>query len=132
VQVRELDHARVRGERDSLARALSNLIENALVHGPSEGLVTVALRVDSGRALVAVSDEGAGPAAGDRERLFERFWRGAEASGRAGSGLGLSIVQAIAEGHRGAVSVDGSTFTIELPLENVSAREALVQQRSDR
>ena len=132
LRIGELDPARVRGERDSLARALSNLIENALVHGPPEGSVTVGVRVDRGRALLAVSDEGAGPAGANRERLFERFWRGAEASGRPGSGLGLAIVQAIAERHGGAVSVEGSTFTIELPLETISAPEDLAWQGSDR
>lgn len=120
VVVGELAPARVRGERDSLARAVSNLIENALVHGPFGQPVTVALRVDCGRALLAVSDEGPGPADGDHERLFERFWRGANAAERPGSGLGLSIVQAIAERHHGAISVERSTFTIELPLAEVS------------
>ena len=128
----ELTPARVRGERDSLARALSNLIENALVHGPSGQPVTVALRVDASRALLAVSDEGPGPADADRERLFERFWRGAGAGERRGSGLGLSIVQAIAERHHGAVSVERSTFTIELPLEKFSAPEGLERRGSDR
>jgi signal transduction histidine kinase len=123
VLIDDLEPARVRGEQDSLARALSNLIENALVHGPAGQPVTVALRVDSGRALLAVSDEGPGPAAADRERLFERFWRGPDASGRPGSGLGLSIVQAIAERHHGQVSVTRSTFTIELPIDDVSAPE---------
>jgi two-component system, OmpR family, sensor kinase len=121
VLIGDLEPARIRGERDSVARALSNLIENALVHGPSGRPVTVALRVDSGRALLAVSDEGKGPAGVDRERLFERFWRGPDATGRPGSGLGLSIVHAIAELHHGQVSVERSTFTIELPLDDVSA-----------
>jgi two-component system sensor histidine kinase MprB len=132
VQLGELEPARVRGERDALSRAISNLVENALVHGPAGEPVTVALRTDSGRALLAVCDEGPGPAVADRERLFERFWRGADAGGRPGSGLGLSIVQAIAERHNGVVSVERSTFTIELPLENVSAPEDLAWQGSDR
>jgi two-component system OmpR family sensor kinase len=131
VSVGELERAQVRGERDSLARALSNLIENALVHGPDGRPVTVALRVNTGRALLSVSDEGPGPAAEDRERLFERFWRGADAGARPGSGLGLSIVQAIAERHHGAVSVERSTFTIELPLEDVSAPAGLARRGSD-
>ncbi len=132
VLVAALEPARVRGESDSLARALSNLIENGLVHGPSGRPVTVALRVDSDRALLAVSDEGPGPAGADRERLFERFWRGGDAGARPGSGLGLSIVQAIAERHHGALSVERSTFTIELPLEHVSAPEGLGRRGSDR
>lgn len=123
---------RVRGDRDALARALRNLIENALVHGPEGRPVSVSLRRDGTRAALSVSDEGPGPSIGERKRLFERFWRGAEAAGRPGSGLGLSIVQAIAEGHGGEVKVLGSTFTVELPLDGVSAREARAPEGSAR
>jgi signal transduction histidine kinase len=70
---------------------------------------------DDGRALVTVRDEGPGPDPADRNRLFERFWRGAGASSRPGSGLGLSIVSAIVDRHGGRVVVDGSAFTLELP-----------------
>ena len=98
-----------------MARAVENLVENALVHGPAEGEVTISLVRSGGRALLRVRDEGPGPDVADRDRLFERFWRGAGASGRPGSGLGLSIVSAIAARHGGAVWVDGSTFTIDLP-----------------
>jgi signal transduction histidine kinase len=63
-----------------------------------------------------VSDEGPGPDPRYGQQLFERFWRGPEAAGRPGSGLGLSIVAAIAERHRGHVMVNGSTFEVDLPL----------------
>jgi signal transduction histidine kinase len=112
-----VDNVVVLGYPDALARAIENLIENALVHGPDGGAVTVALRRLDGMALLSVSDEGPGPPAEERERVFERFWRGPDAAGRPGSGLGLSIVAAIAERHRGRVAVEGSTFTIELPAE---------------
>lgn len=109
-----LEPARVRGDADALARALSNLLDNALLHGPDDGEVTVTLRSEGGRALMTVSDEGLGPT--DPERVFERFWRAPEAAGRPGSGLGLAIVQAIVELHGGRVSVEGPAFTIDLPL----------------
>ena len=107
----------VRGDADELRRAAENLVENALVHGPAGGSVTVSvgLSSDSGRAQVTVRDEGPGPDPSDYDRLFERFWRGAGASARPGSGLGLSIVAAIAARHGGTVRVDGSAFTLELP-----------------
>jgi two-component system sensor histidine kinase QseC len=97
---------------------MENLVENALVHGPAGGVVTVSvgLSSDPGRALVTVRDEGSGPDPGDYDRLFERFWRAPAASARPGSGLGLSIVAAIAARHGGTVRVDGSAFTIVLPL----------------
>jgi two-component system, OmpR family, sensor kinase len=118
VVIGQLEPARVTGDADALARSLSNLIDNALVHGPPDGEVTLALRRTDGRALVTVSDEGPGPS--DPERAFERFWRAPEAAGRPGSGLGLSIVQAIVERHGGRVIVEGSTFTLELPLADLS------------
>jgi two-component system sensor histidine kinase MprB len=109
------DAVLVRGDSGALARAVENLVENALVHGPDTGSVTVSVGSDGGRVLLTVRDEGPGPDPGDVGRLFERFWRGPGASSRPGSGLGLSIVAAIAERHGGAVRVEGSAFTIDLP-----------------
>jgi len=116
VSAGEIDTARVRGGEDELRRAVSNLIENALVHGPAGGEVTVTLVAVGAQARLTVSDQGRGPDPASRERLFERFWRGPEAAGRPGSGLGLSIAAAIAERHGGQIEVDGSAFTIVLPL----------------
>ncbi|HZP74119.1 MAG TPA: HAMP domain-containing sensor histidine kinase [Gaiellaceae bacterium] len=97
----------VHGDRDALVRAVGNLVENARRHG--RGRVTLAIAKRGGRARISVSDEGDGVAVADRERVFERFHGD-------GSGLGLSIVRATAERHGGAAYVDGSTFTIELPV----------------
>lgn len=116
VRLKRDDAVTVRGDADALRRALDNLIENGLVHGPPEGAVTVALvRVDR-VARLSVADEGPGPDPAVGDRLFERFWRGDDAAGRPGSGLGLAIVAAIAEHHGGRVSVDGPVFTLELPV----------------
>ncbi len=116
VTLGEIEPVWVRADRDSLSRAISNLIDNALIHGPDGGAVTVAVRVHEGSAAVTVSDEGPGPSAEDRARIFERFWRRQDATERPGSGLGLSIVEAIVERHHGRIGVEGSAFTIELPL----------------
>jgi two-component system OmpR family sensor kinase len=105
----------VPGDEDALRRVLDNLIDNALVHGPREGEVDVSLVGEDGLALLTVSDQGPGPDPEQRDRLFERFWRGPDASERPGSGLGLSIVAAIVARHGGRVLVDGSAFTVELP-----------------
>jgi two-component system, OmpR family, sensor kinase len=110
-----IDHAVVSGDEGALARAVENLLENALVHGPEGGWVTISVSRADGRALLTVRDEGPGPDPGDRDRLFERFWRGAGASGRPGSGLGLSIVSAIVDRHGGRIAVEGSAFTLDLP-----------------
>jgi signal transduction histidine kinase len=117
----ELAPATVDGDAEALRRALANLIDNGLLHGPHDGRVTVAVTAaaardgDPGSVRVSVSDQGPGPDAATREHLFERFWRGPGTSERPGAGLGLSIVAAIADAHGGAVEVDGSTFTLVLP-----------------
>lgn len=116
VRLGRVDPVTVRGDEQALRRALSNLIENALVHGPADGSATVTLARSGDRALLAVADEGPGPDPALHLRLSERFWRGEDASGRPGSGLGLSIVAAVAAHHGGAVVVDGSVFTLDLPV----------------
>ena len=103
----------VHGERATLARAVGNLVANARTHG--QGRVTIT--VDG--PAISVADEGAGPR--DPERAFERFWR----EGESGSGLGLAIVKAIAERHGGAVTVEGSRFTLRLP----DGYQGLVRER---
>jgi two-component system sensor histidine kinase MprB len=116
-RVRSVVDARpvVSGEAPALVRAVTNLIENGLVHGPADGHVDVTLRRHGDLAEISVSDEGSGIPEDARERAFERFWRGEESAGRPGSGLGLAIVRAIAERHRGTVRVEGATVTITLP-----------------
>jgi len=118
----------IRGDASELTRAVENLVENALVHGPPGGQVTVSVAYSEDRrhVLLTVSDEGSGPDPGDHDRLFERFWRGPGASARPGSGLGLSIVAAIAARHDGTVRVHGSAFTLDLPaLERQDSHTAL-------
>ena len=104
---------RVRGDRAALERALSNLLQNARLHGPKEGTITLTVRQSGDWALVSVCDEGPGLDPADRERAFGRFWRGEH--DHPGSGLGLAIVRATAERHGGRAFADGSCFTIELP-----------------
>ncbi len=115
VQTQRVESVCVSGDADALRRALENLIENGLVHGPPGGKVMVSLRANGDRAVVTVADQGPGPEPAHRERLFERFWRGPQATGRPGSGLGLSIVAAIVEQHGGRIEVDGPAFSIDLP-----------------
>lgn len=105
--------SRVRGDRAALERAISNLVQNARLHGPAGGTISVSVRPWDGLALVTVCDEGPGLDPADRERAFERFWRGDHA--RFGSGLGLAIVRATAERHGGRAFIDGACVSIELP-----------------
>jgi signal transduction histidine kinase len=115
VEVEASEPVAVAGERGALQRALSNLIENARVHGPEGGRITVAVRPQGDRALLSVSDEGAGVAVADVGHAVQRFWRGAAVGGRSGSGLGLAIVDATAVRHAGRLTIEGSRFTLDLP-----------------
>jgi signal transduction histidine kinase len=107
---------RIWGDAESLGDALRNLVENALAHSPAGAPVEI--EVTQGGAL-EVRDRGPGVPPADRRRIFERFWRGPNPGGD-GAGLGLSIVQAIAERHRGTITVEdnpggGALFRLQLP-----------------
>jgi signal transduction histidine kinase len=105
----------VTGEPDALRRAVDNVLDNAEIHGPREGEITMEVRIEDGEALLSVRDEGAGLEAEEATHAFDRFWRGRDAQGKPGSGLGLALVLATAQRHGGRVAIDGSTVTIVLP-----------------
>jgi signal transduction histidine kinase len=107
----------VSGEPAAIERALGNLLENAVRHGPPGGEVRISLRRDGEEARLSVTDAGPGFAPGTEEAAFGRFWRGENGSAP-GSGLGLAIVRATAERHGGRAWAKGSTVTLALPLEN--------------
>jgi two-component system OmpR family sensor kinase len=89
----------VSGDADALRTLISNLVDNAIRYTPAGGKVDVALGNDGGGVALTVRDNGPGIAAEDRERVFDRFYRGGGAGGIRGSGLGLAIVKRIAERH---------------------------------
>jgi two-component system sensor histidine kinase MprB len=94
----ELEPTLVRGEPDRIARAVSNLLDNARRWSPEGGGINVELKAG---ALV-VRDHGPGFAAEDLPHVFERFYRAKDARGMPGSGLGLAIVRQTAEAHGGS------------------------------
>ncbi|MET0558125.1 MAG: DUF4118 domain-containing protein [Solirubrobacterales bacterium] len=105
-----------------LERAFANLLENGVVHGGGEP-VLVRSRLVGQRIVVRVVDRGAGIPHGDRERIFEPFYRSG-GSGE-GSGLGLAIARGFIEANGGEVSVEslpgqGSSFVVSFPAASVS------------
>lgn len=112
----------VNGDARALERLVSNLMTNALKFTDDSGSVSCSLHVDDGTARLQVSDTGIGIPEAEQSLLFTRFFRASTARGYAkGSGLGLSIVQAVARTHGGTVSVtsaqdQGATFVVALPL----------------
>jgi two-component system phosphate regulon sensor histidine kinase PhoR len=109
--------------------AVINLIDNALKYAPGTAVVTLRTTHESGALIVRVIDRGPGVPPEDRERIFERFVRGAPAKGTGdnarvpvrGSGIGLALVKHIAESHGGRAWVEselgkGSTFAFSIPV----------------
>lgn len=121
VDVGTLPHA-IDGDEARLAQALDNLVSNALKFTPSGGTVSLRATAPNGSVELGVADTGPGISAGDQQRLFERFFRTADANERAvpGTGLGLAITKAIVEAHGGSIGVEseigqGTEFRIVLP-----------------
>ncbi len=90
---------RVRGDRDLLGQMLANLLGNALRHTPPGTRIGVALRAEGAGVCLAVMDDGPGIAEGERDRVQQRFVRLDASRGTPGTGLGLSLVRAVADLH---------------------------------
>ena len=117
----ELQDAPATGDALLLREALANLIHNALEYTPQGGRVTVRTGMRNRQACLEVEDDGPGIPAGERERVFERFYRVPGTAGT-GSGLGLSIVREIALAHRASLGIDsgegGRGSKVELTFPN--------------
>lgn len=109
MSVSGVEPAVVDGDRDRLRELFGILLDNAARYTPSGGSVAVGLEVRDGHALVRVEDTGIGLDAEDRERVFERLYRGARARELrpSGTGLGLAIARWIVESHGGTIELAG-------------------------
>ena len=110
----------VSGDPMRLEQALQNLASNALRHTPRDGRVELSAEVSRHQIVIAVRDTGSGIALEHLAHVFDRFYK-VDPSRGAGSGLGLSIVKAIIERHKGTIAVssepgEGTLFTIRLPM----------------
>jgi signal transduction histidine kinase len=120
--------ASVLGERDGLHRVLVNLIDNAVRYAGSEVSVSVSEPAgEPGMVCLSVADDGPGVPAGEREQVFDRFYRLEDARSRAegGTGLGLSIVREIVTAHGGTVQLrdnePGLFVDVLLPLVSIGS-----------
>lgn len=108
-----------RGNRDLLSRLLTNLISNAYRYGNTDGHIFVRLRRQGDHITLSVADDGIGILEEDLPKIFQRFYQTDGSHSSAGMGLGLSMVDKIAQFHGGKIHVEsqpgkGSTFTLIL------------------
>lgn len=113
----------VQGNRELLAQALSNIVDNAIKYsrdGQNEPVVSVMARLEGERVLLEVADNGPGIAEADRERVTDRFVRLEKSRSQPGSGLGLSLAKAVATFHGGRLELaprdPGLTVRMILPV----------------
>lgn len=114
----------ISGDAALLRLVVFNLLDNALKHSPDGETVRVEVRprhpqASAGTVVLRVADRGPGVRPEDRDRVFERFFRGGPASGSGVGGIGLSVVRWIAEAHGGSARLldteRGAAFEVELP-----------------
>jgi signal transduction histidine kinase len=120
----KLDQTNIYGDPQQIRRLFVNLLENAIAYTPQSGEIQVNLTEQENFLEINITDTGIGIAAEDLEHIFERFWRADRARNRrsGGSGLGLSIAQAIAHRHGAVINVKsaiglGSCFSVKFPCD---------------
>jgi two-component system, OmpR family, sensor kinase len=118
IDVSHTGEATVTGDADALARALRNLLDNAVSATGGVGGLRVQVKRSDAEVVLRVSDDGPGVSPNQRERIFEDFVR-LDGDGRPGAGLGLAIVRRIAEQHHGVVVCEdtdrGACFALRIP-----------------
>jgi two-component system OmpR family sensor kinase len=115
-----------KGDADKIYQVVTNLLANARAHTPAGTVINVSVSKDGADSLVTIADNGPGLSAQDQARIFERFYRvdaSRQRNSKDGSGLGLSIVDAVMRAHGGDVTVaselgKGAAFTLRFRAEN--------------
>jgi signal transduction histidine kinase len=110
----------IEGDAKLLFQAVSNVISNAIKYSGPHELIEITVDIKQDVVSVIIADQGIGISEDDRQRLFERYYRGGNTSGITGTGIGLFLVKTVVDLHRGNVEVRseigrGSVFTITLP-----------------
>jgi signal transduction histidine kinase len=108
-------------DRSRMQQALANLIVNAIRYAPQGTPILVVAHRKGDALRIEVRDHGPGVAAEDRQKIFDKFFRGQNANGTAGSGLGLAIARSLVTLHGGTLEYEenpggGSSFVTVLPL----------------
>jgi signal transduction histidine kinase len=113
----------VLGDKQMLSQAITNILKNAVYYNKSGGSVEVRLSREQSRAVIEIIDTGIGMSSEDIEHVFDRFYRAekSRSRGTGGSGLGLSIADAVIRAHRGSIDIhsvpdEGTSVLITLPI----------------
>jgi signal transduction histidine kinase len=122
----------IRGDRELLTQLLANLVDNAIRHTPAGTMVEVLLGVDQYRPIGVVADTGPGVPAEAREKIFRRFYRLDRSRTTTGSGLGLSLVAAVAELHGIAITLADNAPGLRVALDFTPKPFARPQRSSGR
>jgi two-component system OmpR family sensor kinase len=120
----------VYGDASLLSQVLGNLMSNAVKYSPNGAPVRITSSQDGAHVAVVIEDRGIGIPDTDRERVFERYYRGSNTSGIVGSGVGLYLVKTIIDLHQGSIMLDsreneGSRFTLRLPASSLHCPESI-------
>jgi two-component system OmpR family sensor kinase len=134
-QLGRLDDATVSADRERLGLAVDALLENAVQHTRQGDTIRLSVVGRPDGARLVVEDTGSGIAPAELTHIFERFATGSQAAGRRGTGLGLALVRAVAEGHGGEIAAysalgKGSRFELTLPLLTAPTRTTMPQTDS--
>jgi signal transduction histidine kinase len=106
----------VTGDRDLLFDAIANLVDNAIKHGRTGGRIVVACENVDGEAVIAITDDGPGIPAGERDHVFKRFYRLEQSRYTPGNGLGLSLVAAVANLHGARIELLDQSPGVQVKL----------------
>lgn len=114
------DELTLEADRPRIQQAVANLLDNAIKYTPAGGRVEISALRKNGDVLLKVRDNGQGIPLEEQSRIWDRLYRGDKSRNEKGLGLGLSLVKAVVQAHRGTVEVssevgEGSVFTIVLP-----------------
>jgi signal transduction histidine kinase len=121
------------GDAGLLSQVFGNLLSNAVKYSPCGGLIRVTAVRDGAHIVIAFEDQGIGIPEMDRQRIFERYYRGSNTSGIVGSGVGLYLVGTIIELHKGSIALhsregEGSQFILRLPDNSTDVHSAIRRQ----
>jgi signal transduction histidine kinase len=123
IRLNVVDGLRVNVDPTRMSQVLANLLDNAIKYTPHGGLIELEAYGQENQVVITYKDSGIGIAQEELPRIWDRLYRGDQSRSQKGLGLGLSLVKAIVQAHRGRVDVGsepgkGSTFRIYLPADS--------------